>query len=70
MASSETPSCHLRPLLTEKVRDEKADKGGKKGKKKKNLFQTRRLNSAAASDRNRNQFKAEQSSFITYKWLK
>lgn len=44
-------------------------KVGKK-EKKKNLFQTRRLNSAAASDRNRNQFKAEQSSFITYKWLK
>jgi len=38
MASSETPSCHLRPLLTEKVRDEKADKGGKKGKKKKAYF--------------------------------
>jgi len=38
MASSETPSCHLRPLLTEKVRDEKADKGGKKGKKKKTYF--------------------------------
>ena len=52
----------------EGARWKKQTKGGRK--EKKNLFQTRRLNSAAASDRNRNQFKAEQSSFITYKWLK